>query len=329
MCVPSFRLLQVTESDADYGIEVFLSYSSDISIRNDSFSAMDYTGHHMYHVPMQPPPGSWHLGDPPTSHLTHTVHTPYAIGKQNDAITAGGVTADDEEKDPAPLFPASIPPKIRKQLRLESADPTLVANASRQLSPMYKSREEMIEAAREAIKDAPPLDFVWHTPPPKDARPLQGNAKQNATVLLTGSAYNISVNSLLREDNHIFEQMIPPEVIARELELGHPNKILIRAVLLALVKGIPDEELAGDFGLPQLVRMRHGQMLEKATTEMLFPRRKKGTTKYELCPELDRLFRVKKLPWPGLVMSDQVAEYLREKYEAKRGISKVGSGMPF
>jgi len=163
------------------------------------------------------------------------------------------------------------------------------------------------------------LDFVWIAPDAQKDRPLQGAAKSNATILLTGSKFSISVNSLLQEDNHIFEDLLPPLLAAKGLRLGTPQRILVRAVLLALLTGISNEELEQRYDLGVIARLREGAPLDKAMTEILFPRRKKGTTKYELAEGLARVIEDHNLRWPGKAISDRAALYLREKYDAKKG----------
>ena len=134
------------------------------------------------------------------------------------------------------------------------------------------------------------LDFAWMTPGPGD-KPRQGQAKSNATILLTGARHSISVNSLLQEDNAIFERLLPPLLHARGLSLGHPQRLLLRAVVLALLEGIPSEVLAERYGLPQVAQLRADRVMDRAMIEELFPRRKKGTTKYDLCPGLAQVRR--------------------------------------
>lgn len=175
------------------------------------------------------------------------------------------------------------------------------------------------EGARVRLDFGADLDFEWIEPDGKKDRPLQGAAKSNATILLTGSRHSISVNSLLQEDNHIFEDLLPPLVRAKGLVLGHPQRILVRAVLLALLRGIPDSELVDKYALHVVPRLRAGLPLDKAMTEALFPRRKKGTTKYEMAEGLAAVFEDYGLPWPGKCISDADAIYLRDKYDSKKG----------
>jgi len=154
----------------------------------------------------------------------------------------------------------------------------------------------------------------WPAPLRSKDRPLQGNAKSNATVLLTGCRHDISVNSLLLEDNALFEGMVPARVTASGLTLAHPPRLFLGATLLCLLEGVPDEELVNKWGLTDIVRMRKGHPLDKSAMKRLFPRRKKGTTKYELCPGIRQLFEERSVAWPAFVISDDDAAYLMRKY---------------
>ena len=126
-------------------------------------------------------------------------------------------------------------------------------------------------------------------------------------MLLTGCRYDISVNSLLLEDNALFEGMVPPEVTANGLTLAHPPRLFLGATLLCLLQDISDDELVDKWGLPDVVRMRKGHPLDKSVMKRLSPRRKKGTTKYELCPGIRQLFEERQIPWPAFVLSDEFA----------------------
>lgn len=159
-----------------------------------------------------------------------------------------------------------------------------------------------------------PVSFKWLAPSRSKDRPLQGNAKSNATVLLTGCRLDISVNSLLLEDNAMFEAMVPPAVTANGLTLAHPPRLFLAATLLCLMDGIPNEELVERYGLRDIPKMREGHPLDKAIMKRLFPRRKKGTTKYELSEGIAALFRDRNLAWPAFTITDAQAEYLIGKY---------------
>jgi len=159
-----------------------------------------------------------------------------------------------------------------------------------------------------------PVSFKWVAPSRSKDRPLQGNAKSNATVLLTGCRYDISVNSLLLEDNALFEGMVPPAVIANGLTLAHPPRLFLAATLLCLLDGISDEDLIANYGLKDIPRMRQGHPLDKGIMKRLFPRRKKGTTKYELSEGIEALFRERNVAWPALTITEADAQYLLDKY---------------
>jgi len=158
------------------------------------------------------------------------------------------------------------------------------------------------------------VSFKWVAPSRSKDRPLQGNAKSNATVLLTGCRYDISVNSLLLEDNALFEGMVPPAVIANGLTLAHPPRLFLAATLLCLLDGISDEDLIANYGLKDIPRMRQGHPLDKGIMKRLFPRRKKGTTKYELSEGIEALFRERNVAWPALTITEADAQYLLDKY---------------
>ncbi|CAG9467006.1 unnamed protein product [Pedinophyceae sp. YPF-701] len=171
------------------------------------------------------------------------------------------------------------------------------------------------ERAAPALAQAPVAPLAARRLP----KAYQGKASQCATILLIGCEdKKLSVNSLKQADNQLIEALFPAAVRDAGYKLGHPKELLVAAVLVALCKDVPEEELVGRYGLADVVRLRApGAKMTQDMADRLFPREKNGTTKYYMCDGLRRLFAEWQLPWPGLVVPAGTLEYLKRNYDSK------------
>ena len=152
--------------------------------------------------------------------------------------------------------------------------------------------------------------------------PRQVAAKSNATILLAGCSTVIPLNGILAEDNHVIESLLPPPVLAGGFKLGLPTLSLIKATLMALTAHLTDEELMRE-DAQMIVELRRGtSTFTSDKFKSLFPRDKRGTTKYRLEPKLLALFQHYKIAWPGLAISRDALKYLHQKYLARRALGQ-------
>ena len=172
------------------------------------------------------------------------------------------------------------------------------------------------------------LGFLRYLPPLPPTR--QCVAKLNATILLTGLRCRVSVNNLVQADNWVIEEVLPADVRAAGVRLGHPSRVVLRAVLLSVLSGASDEALReANLGVIVMLRANIEAVLDKRMIETLFPREKNGTTRYNMSPALATFCETNDVAWPGRIMKDKHMYYLAEKYKPKRQIGlteKIDAG---
>lgn len=172
-----------------------------------------------------------------------------------------------------------------------------------------------------ATRDAPSLPSLpsWWVPP-STRKTSQNTAKSTAAVLLLpydNGKEDMSVNSLLKEHNRLFESCVPEWILRAGLRLGSPQHEFLRAVILATVEGISDRKLR-KYGLHPVIDLRNDRenryLSNKNNFRKFFSRRRKGTTQYVMNRNLLRLIDDHDLPWPGRIMSAASVDLLRREY---------------